>query len=200
MLTQAQTALNRERTAPEYRETVEACQRAAQRMRRLIESLLALARLDAGQEQMKRLQFDFSKTISDCAEMVQPMAEERGVKIISELSALEITGDSERLAQVVTNLLTNAIQYNLPDGEVRVKLESQDGMAVLTVSDKGQGIAAEDLPRVFERFYRADKSRSTGGNGLGLAISKAVVEAHGGTIEVASEENVGTTFAVRLPI
>ena len=199
MLTQAQTALNRERTAPEYRDTVETCQRAAQRMRRLIESLLALARLDAGQEQMKRLQFDFSKIISDCAEMVKPMAEERSVKIISELSAFEITGDSERLAQVVTNLLTNAIQYNLPDGEVRVKLELQDGMAVLTVSDTGRGIAAEDLPRVFERFYRADKSRSTGGNGLGLAISKAVVEAHGGTIEVASEENAGTTFTVRLP-
>jgi two-component system, OmpR family, sensor kinase len=200
MLTQAQTALNRERTAPEYRETVETCQRAAQRMRRLIESLLALARLDAGQEQMKRLQFDFSKTISDCAEMVQPMASERGVKIITELSALEIAGDSERLAQVVTNLLTNAIQYNRRDGEVRVKLESQNGMAILTVSDTGRGIAAEDLPRVFERFYRADKSRSTGGNGLGLAISKAVVEAHGGTIEVASEENDGTTFTVRLPV
>ena len=200
MLAHAQTALNRERTAPEYRDTVETCQRAAQRMRRLIESLLALARLDAGQEQMKQLQFDFSKTIADCVELVKPIAEERGVKISTELSTLEITGDSERLAQIVTNLLTNAIQYNLPDGEVRVKLESQNGLAVLTVSDTGQGIAAEDLPRVFERFYRADKSRSTGGNGLGLAISKAVVEAHGGTIEVASKENVGTTFTVRLPI
>jgi signal transduction histidine kinase len=200
MLTQAQTALNRERTAPEYRETVETCQRAAQRMRRLIESLLALARLDAGQEVLKRLQFDFSKTISDCAELVKPIAEERGVKIFAALESVEITGDSERLAQVVTNLLTNAIQYNLSDGEVRVKLELQNSLAVLTVRDTGQGIASEDLPRVFERFYRADKSRSTGGNGLGLAISKAVVEAHGGTIEVASEENVGTTFTVRLPI
>ncbi|HEY5234238.1 MAG TPA: ATP-binding protein [Verrucomicrobiae bacterium] len=200
MLTQAQTALNRERTAPEYRETVETCQRAAQRMRKLIESLLALARLDAGQEVLKRLPFDFSKAVSDCVEQLKPIAEERGVKIISELSPLEITGDSERLAQVVTNLLTNAIQYNLPDGEVRVKLESQNGLAVLTVSDTGAGISAEDLPRVFERFYRADKSRSTGGNGLGLAIAKAIVEAHGGMIEVASEENAGTTFRVRLPM
>jgi two-component system OmpR family sensor kinase len=169
-------------------------------MRRLIESLLALARLDAGQEVLKRLQFDFSKTVSDCVELLKPVADERGVKIFTELSSLEITGDSERLAQVVANLLANAIQYNLPDGEVRVKLESQDGLAVLTVSDTGQGIAAEDLPRVFERFYRADKSRSTGGNGLGLAIAKAIVEAHGGTIEVASEENAGTTFTVRLPV
>jgi heavy metal sensor kinase len=200
MLTQAQTALNRERTAPEYRETVEACQRAAQRMRRLIESLLALARLDAGQEQMKQLDFDLSSTVRDCIEMIRPLADGRGVKISADLQPLKISGDSERLAQVVTNLLTNAIQYNLRDGEARVKLEPQDGMAVLTVSDTGQGIAAEDLPRVFERFYRADKSRSTGGNGLGLAISKAVVEAHGGTVEAASGENVGATFTVRLPL
>jgi heavy metal sensor kinase len=200
MLTQAQTALNRERTAPEYRETVEACQRAAQRMRRLIESLLALARLDAGQEPMKRLNFDLSKTACDSVELIRPLADERGVKILCDLPPLECTGDSERLAQVVINLLTNAIQYNRPHGEVRVRLESQNNMAVLTVSDTGAGIAAEDLPRVFERFYRADKSRSTGGNGLGLAISKAVVEAHGGTIEVSSAENTGTTFTVRLPV
>jgi heavy metal sensor kinase len=200
MLTQAQTALNRERTAPEYRETVEACQRAAQRMRKLIESLLALARLDAGQEQMKRLDFDLSKTARDCVELIRPLADERGVKIFCELPMLECVGDSERLAQVMTNLLTNAIQYNRPGGEVRIAAQSQNGMAVLTVSDTGAGISAEDLPHVFERFYRADKSRSTGGNGLGLAISKAVVEAHGGTIEVSSTENVGTTFTVRLPM
>ncbi len=200
MLTQVQAALNRERTAPEYRETVEACQRAAQRMRRLIESLLALARLDAGQEPMKRLNFDLSKTTRDSVELIRPLADERGLKIIYDLPPLECVGDSERLAQVVINLLTNAIQYNRPDGEVRVRLESQNNMAFLTVSDTGAGIAAEDLPRVFERFYRADKSRSTGGNGLGLAISKAVVEAHGGTIEVSSAENTGTTFSVRLPV
>jgi two-component system, OmpR family, sensor kinase len=200
ILTQAQAALNRERTAPEYRETVEACQRAAQRMRRLIESLLALARLDAGQEPMKRLEFDPSKTTRDCVELVRPLAEERSVKILAELQTFEISGDAERLAQVVTNLLTNAIQYNKPNGEVRVKLKSQYGMAILTVNDTGQGIATEDLPRVFERFYRADKSRSTGGNGVGLAIAKAVVEAHGGTIEVSSTKNIGTTFTVRRPM
>jgi len=200
MLTQTQTALNRERDAAGYKQTVEACQRAAQRMRKLIESLFALARFDAGQEVLKRLTFDFSKTIGDCAEMVQPLAAERGVKIFVEAASLEITGDPERLSQVVTNLLTNAIQYNNPEGEVRVKLESQNGLAVLTVADTGQGIAAEDLPCVFGRFYRADKSRTGAGNaGIGLAICKAIVEAHGGTIEVASEENVGTTFTVRLP-
>jgi signal transduction histidine kinase len=200
MLTQTQTALNRERTAPEYRETLEACQRAAQRMRKLIGALLELARLDAGQEQMKRLRFDFSRTVADGVELVKPLAEERGIKIFTELSPLEITGDAERITQVATNLLTNAIQYNKPEGEVRVTLASQGGLAVLTVGDTGPGIPAEDLPHVFKRFYRGDKSRTGGNAGLGLAISKAIVEAHGGAIDVSSTENVGTTFTIRLPL
>ena len=201
MLTQTQTALNRERDAASYKQTVEACQRAAQRMRKLIESLLALARFDAGQEVLRRQRFDLCKTVSDCAEMVQPLADERGAKISVEAKPLEIIGDSERLAQVVTNLLTNAIQYNQPGGEVRVKLESQNDLAVLTVADTGQGIAAENLPRVFGRFFRADESRTGAGNaGLGLAIAKAIIAAHGGTIEVASEVGKGSTFTLRLPV
>ncbi len=201
ILTQTQTALTRERDAASYKQTVEACQRAAQRMRRLIESLLELTRFDAGQEVLKRMQFDFSRTIADAIELVHPLANERSVKISSELAPLEMTGDSERLAQVVTNLLTNAIQYNRPDGEVRVKLETEAGLAILTIADTGQGIASQDLPRVFERFYRADQSRTGAGNaGLGLSICKAIVEAHGGTIEVSSEAGIGTTFTVRLPI
>ena len=201
ILTQTQTALNRERDAVSYKQTVEACQRAAQRMRKLIKSLLELARLDAGQEKLKRLQFDFSKTVEDCVELIRPIAEERRVKIISELEPLEISGDSERLAQVVTNLLANAIQYNRDGGEVRVKLKIKNGFAALKVADNGAGIPAEDLPHVFKRFYRGDKSRTGSGNaGLGLAISKAIVEAHGGTIEVSSKEDAGATFRVKLPL
>ncbi|MFO1487997.1 MAG: ATP-binding protein [Verrucomicrobiota bacterium] len=199
MLTQTQGTLNRERSAAEYRETLESCQRAAQRMRRLIESLLALARLDAGQETMQRRPFDLSQTVRESIDALQPMANERPVTIAAELEATRCVGDAERLAQVVTNLLTNAIQHNQPGGQVRVTLRGQNGLATLTVADTGAGISAEDLPRVFERFYRADKSRSTGGNGLGLSITKAIVEAHSGTIEVASEPGVGSTFTVQLP-
>ena len=201
ILTQTQTSLARERDAASYKQTVEACQRAAQRMRRLIESLLELARFDAGQEVLKRMRFDFSKTISESADWVQTLADERGVKIISELDPLEITGDPERLAQVVMNLLTNAVQYNQPGGEVRALLKSENGLAILQVADTGQGIAPEDLPRVFERFYRADAARTGSGHaGLGLSICKVIVEAHGGTMEVSSERNRGTTFTVRLPM
>lgn len=201
ILTQTQMALNRERDAESYKQTVEACQRAAQRMRRLIESLLELARFDAGQEILKRLRFDYAKTIAESIELVKALVEEKQVKILPELEPLVITGDSERLAQVVLNLLTNAIQYNKPGGEVRVKLEARNGLAILEISDTGQGIMSEDLLRVFERFYRADKSRTGNGNsGLGLSICKAIVEAHGGTIEVASQVDAGTTFTVRLPV
>lgn len=200
ILTQAQTALSRDRQPPEYKQTIEACQRAAQRMRKLISSLLELARLDAGQEQMKRLPFDLSKTVADCVELVRPLADEHGVKISTKLSPIEIKGDSERMSLVVTNLLTNAIQYNHDGGAVTITAMPEHGMAVLTVKDTGIGIPPEDLPRVFERFYRADKSRSSGNAGLGLAISKAIVSAHGGSIDVTSEENAGTTFIVRLPL
>ena len=202
ILTQTQTALSRERYAAEYRETVEACERSAQRMRRLIESLLELARLDAGQETMKRLQFNLAEMVNECADQLKPIASQRNVKILKELAPVEFTGDTERLAQVITNLLVNAIQYNRPDGEVRVKLEAQPGLAVLTVSDTGPGISAEDRPHVFERFYRGDKSRtaSNGNAGLGLAISKAIVEAHGGTISISSQPGTGTTFTVILPL
>jgi heavy metal sensor kinase len=199
MLTQTQTTLNRERSAAEYRETLESCQRAAQRMRRLIESLLELARLDAGQQQMKYLRFDLAQTARDCVRLVEPIAESRHVKIVCEAPPLECVGDSERLGQVITNLLTNAITYNKENGEVRVNGETRNGSVILTVSDTGVGISAKDLPHVFDRFYRADSSRTSGNTGLGLAISKAIVEAHGGVIEVSSQSEVGTVFTVRLP-
>ncbi|PYJ08673.1 MAG: sensor histidine kinase [Verrucomicrobia bacterium] len=199
VLTQAQTALNRERSPAEYRETIIACQRAAQRMRRLIEVLLELARLDAGQQPMQRLRFDLSQTARECLDLIRPLAEEHHVTILSNLSALECVGDPERIAQVITNLLTNAIQYNHESGEVRLTAQAQPGAVVLTVADTGQGIPPEDLPHIFKRFYRADKSRSAGRSGLGLAISKALVEAHGGTLEAASQPGAGSSFTLRLP-
>jgi signal transduction histidine kinase len=201
ILTQTQTTLNRERDAAGYRQALEACQRAAQRMRRLIESLLALARLEAGQEALNRRRFDLAQVVAEAATLLHPLAEASRIKLTTNLEPLEIDGDAERLGQIAANLLANAIQYNRPDGEVRVNLKSENGLAVLTVADNGPGIQAADLPRVFERFYRADASRTGSGNtGLGLAICQAIVTAHAGTLEVASTEKVGTTFTVRLPV
>jgi heavy metal sensor kinase len=201
ILTQIQSALTRERSGPEYRETLEACQRAAQRMRRLIESLLELARFDAGQQPLKQMPFDLAAVARDCAELVQPLAEERGVVIFSELPEAKCQGDSERVGQVVTNLLTNAVNYNRRGGEVWVRTRLINGSVELSVADSGPGIPEEHLPKIFDRFYRVDTARTSaqGRSGLGLAICKAIVEAHGGSIAVANRSGGGAEFSVRLP-
>ena len=126
----------------------------------------------------------------------------RGIKIHCDFAPAQVYGDADRLGQVITNLLTNAIHYNKPNGEIRVSTRGENGAAIVAIADTGQGIADEDLPHIFERFYRADKSRSraAGRSGLGLAISKAIVDAHGGTIEVTSQPGEGTTFTVRLRV
>jgi len=202
IISEAQTTLARERSSAEYRETVETCLDAAQQMRRLTESLLELARFDASQEYIQREHLDVSETTRACVERIRPLAHQRGIQIHCDLAPVRICGDTDRLGQVITNLLTNAIHYNKPKGEIRVGTRGENGAAIVTVADTGQGIAPEDLPHIFERFYRADKSRSraAGRSGLGLAISKAIVDAHGGTIEVTSQPGAGTTFTVRLRV
>jgi signal transduction histidine kinase len=202
ILAQTQTTLARERPGSEYRDALEACQRAAQRMRKLIESLLELARLDAGQESMKRNLFDLSRVALDCVEFVRPLAIERGIEIHSELLPVQCPGDAERIAQVITNLLTNAIHFNRDKGIVRISTRAEENTGLVVVADIGAGIPAEDLPHLFERFYRVDKSRSRtqGCTGLGLAICKAIVDAHNGSVGVHSQHGEGSTFTVRLPL
>jgi two-component system, OmpR family, sensor kinase len=201
LISEAQTTLARPRTADGYRETVEACLDSAQQMRRLTESLLELARFDAGQESMKRRPFDLAEITRDLVERVQPLARERGLAVQCDFAPAEVVGDPDRICQVITNLLTNAISYNRDGGEVRVRTGTSSGVPTLVVADTGLGIPAEDLPHVFERFYRGDKSRAraNGHWGLGLAICKAIVDAHGGRIEVTSQREVGTRVQVQLP-
>jgi heavy metal sensor kinase len=201
LISEAQTALARERTAAEYRETVEGCLDTAQQMRRLTHSLLELARYDAGQEPLERSRFDLAERARSCIELVDPLARERGIQIHSDLLPAETLGDVDRLGQVIINLLTNAIHYNRPNGEIQVRTRLENNAAILTVADTGPGINPEDLPHIFERFYRADKSRARaeGRSGLGLAIGKAIVTAHGGSLEVSSQPGAGSTFTVKLP-
>lgn len=200
VLTQTQTALARERPAAEYRESLAACQRAAQRMRRLTESLLTLARLDSGEAASSREPCDLERIARDAIELLRPLAQEQGIALEVEATPARCEGNAEQLGQVVTNLVSNAIAYNRPGGSVRVAVTSEADAAALCVNDTGPGIGPEDLPHIFERFYRADKARSNaaGRTGLGLAITQAIVEAHGGTIEVATEAGKGSTFTVRL--
>jgi heavy metal sensor kinase len=214
--THAQLALTRDRPAEDYRRTIETCLRASKRMKGLVDSLLLLARADAGRLTLDRQPFDLSDVVGECAALVATLAAEKAVTVETDLAAVELTADPGRVGQVATNLLTNAIRYNKEGGSVRVTVAADGADAVLTVADTGIGIPAESQAHVFERFYRADESRTrepggppgngagangaaAGGSGLGLAICKSVVEAHGGSITFRSEPGAGTTFTVRLP-
>ena len=116
--------------------------------------------------------------------------------------SIYLIGDSDRLYRAIANLIHNAIQYTPTDGVVTIRLESSERNAILTIQDNGIGISADDLPHIFDRFYRvqADRSRNTGGTGLGLAIVRAIVQAHHGSIQVDSQLDLGSTFTVNLPI
>ena len=201
LISEAQTTLAHQRSAEEYRETVAACLDTAQQMRRLTEALLQLARFDAGQKSIQTAPFDLAATAQACVELIRPLAEARGIQIHCDLAPASFSGDEARLSQVVTNLLTNAIHYNKSQGQIHIRTRVENGTTTLTVTDTGPGIAPDDLPHIFERFYRGDKARTStnGRSGLGLAICKAIVDAHLGSIEVTSQPGNGTTFTVKLP-
>lgn len=200
MLTHVQNGLASDGLTDEQREAFEASQRAAQRMRRLTESLLTLARLDS--DTATRAPCDLAELVRDVAGQLRPLAIQQQVTLDTDPGRASCSGNAEQLGQVITNLVSNAISYNLPGGRVHVRAAPEPGTAVLTVSDTGQGISPDDLPHIFERFYRADKVRSgsAGRSGLGLAITRAIVEAHGGTVTVTSQPGHGSIFTVRLPL
>jgi heavy metal sensor kinase len=201
IISEAQTTLARERSSAQYRETIEGCLSTAQQMRRLTESLLELACFDTGDVPMKRERFDLSQVVREAVDLLRPLLEQRHLTTACNLTAVECVGDAQRIQQVATNLLTNAIRFNRDHGEIRVSVGTDDRNVILEVADTGEGISPEDLPHIFERFYRADKSRSRarGGKGLGLAICKAIVDAHSGSIVVSSQPGAGSVFTVRLP-
>lgn len=201
MISEAQTTLNKPRSEAEYRETIQIFLATAQQMRRLTESLLELARFDAGQAMLQRDSLDLAEVARGAVELVRPLAAARGLSLSTDLPPTHTRGDPQRLRQVVVNLLTNAIHYNSKDGAVQILTKVESGTAWLSVTDSGPGIAPEEVPHLFERFYRADPSRtqSDGRTGLGLAICKAIMDAHDGCIDVKTELGKGSTFSLRLP-
>lgn len=202
MLSNTELALSKNRSPEEYRNYLETCQRSAQRMHQLVEALLALARIDAKKDTEQAVLIDLGKLISESTEFLQPLAAEHQVTLSKTLSTCHIQGNAHSLSQVVSNLLINAIHYNHRGGHVQICLNQEGQMAVLRIENTGPGIPAEDLPHIFERFYRVDKARTRtlGGNGLGLAICERIVSSHHGTISANSVAGELTTFTVRLPI
>ncbi len=201
LLSHCELALNRPRAEEEYRQTLATCQKAAHRMSGLVEGLLTLARVDAGRLDLRLSSTDLAQLAAETRDMFQPFANEQQVEIQLRGSPAPCRVDSNRLAQVVSNLLQNAIQYNRPGGQVTLETELTDGVARLRVRDTGIGIPAAALPHLFDRFYRVDeaRARSTGGNGIGLAICQSIIEAHGGKITVESKLGSGSVLEIQLP-
>ena len=203
ILSQAEHTLSRPRSLEDYCSALETCLRASRRMKRLVDDLLLLARADSGRLEIRQESLDLADVVRQSLAMLESLAKEKQVRLSSQLLTTPAIGDAARLGQVITNLVTNALQYNRPDGEVFVSVNTRDGKASLVVSDTGLGIPKEDQPRLFERFFRADQARTHQegtGTGLGLSIVAEIVAAHQGTIDVTSEFGVGTTVTVLLPI
>ncbi|MGB0744151.1 MAG: sensor histidine kinase [Opitutales bacterium] len=200
ILAKCQFALRRDRDVEKYKQTFEECEISAQHIRRLVESLLELARVDSGEFKLQYEETDVTSVVKDCVFMLGALAEEKSITIENELKSVVCSFDRARIHQVFINLLSNAINYTPDGGRVKV-LTFEDGThCIIAFEDNGIGIDAEHLPNLFERFYRASKERDERkSTGLGLAITKAIVDAHGGQIRVESELNKGSRFEVRLP-
>lgn len=169
----------------------------------LVENLLDLSRLESSQAFHRRVPVDLIGLVSRVIDLQSAAAQKRGQSLKLDLPRFlpAILGDPDYLERAISNLVDNAIKYTPEGGAIRVSARSSDRSVVVEVSDTGIGIPEADLPRVFERFYRVDKSRSRdmGGTGLGLAIVKHVVQSHGGSIEAESRAGNGTTFRMKLP-
>ncbi len=174
-----------------------------ERLANIVESLFALAKLEAGEAKARWARFDLAKLAISTAEQMCLLAEDKGISISCDApDPIPVEGDSGRLKQVVVNLLDNAIKYTPQGGKVSLRVGESIGRAVLEVTDNGIGIPAKEQAHLFERFFRVDKARSRdmGGAGLGLAIVKSICTAHGGKVEVQSAEGRGSRFKVELPL
>jgi signal transduction histidine kinase len=170
-------------------------------MSTVVTELQALSLADADTAGSNRAEVDLSELCVDAAEILKALGESRDVTVDADVApGIALRGDSAKLKQVVLNVGDNAIKYTAEGGRVTIRLRREDGLAVLQVTDTGVGISPEQLPHVFDRFFRGRTGDTeTRGSGLGLAIAKRIVEVHRGTIEVRSEPYAGTTFFVRLP-
>src|SRR5437667_6833834 len=198
MIGETQVALTRDRTAAEYRETIESTVGECERLSRIVDNLLFVARVAAAREPIARKRFDARKAVEKIAAFYQTAAEDPHVTISCSGEG-QIYADPDLFERAVGNLLDNALRFTPEHGSIHITLSENDGQFELAVGDNGCGIAPEHLSRVFDRFYRADSSRGSDGAGLGLALVKSIVDLHGGSANIESEIGRGTTVKLTFP-
>ncbi|MDP2673346.1 MAG: ATP-binding protein [Dehalococcoidia bacterium] len=191
-------ALEDEATAREFLARADA---EIDRLVQMVEELLELSRIESGEVPFDQQPVEMGNVLAEAVERLWPQAERQGLKLTLDVSPdlPPVVGDAERLGRVAVNLLQNAIKFTPAGGSIRVSVALAGGDVTVKVSDTGTGIAPEDLPRVFERFYKADRSRGSIGTGLGLAVVRHTVEAHGGSVSAESEPGRGSTFSFSIP-
>jgi signal transduction histidine kinase len=199
--TGAEVALREVADPERMREVLADTLEESDRVLAMLKTLMDITGAETGVMKLDRTTIDISDLAHDAVDVYHDVAEEKGVRLVTHLeSGASVKADRVRMGQVVANLMDNAIKYTTTGGNVEITTARGPAWITLVVKDSGMGIAAEDLPRVWRRFYRADRSRSEPGLGLGLSLVKAIVEAHGGQAEVESAEGAGSTFTIRLPV
>lgn len=203
--TAAEFSLRRERPREELVDALEKILREARHTTSLVDSLLLLARADSGDDTLQApVAINLSALCQDTADRAAELASTKGISVSTDLgsTSLVINGDETALRRLLLILVDNAVKYTPAGGRIDVRLANEGNAAVIRIADTGIGIAATDLPHVFDRFWRADKvrSRAAGGTGLGLAIARWIVDRHSGTISVSSELGKGAAFTVTLPL
>ena len=195
---EGEVCLTRARTAEEYREVIESSVGECERLSAIVDNLLFLARAEAAEGHIQQTLFDGRAAVEKIASFYEPLAEEHHVAITCAGEG-EIYADPMLFGRAVSNLVENALHFTASGGTILISIVVSAAQAEIGVKDTGSGIAAQHLPRVFDRFYRADSSRSSQGSGLGLALVKSITDLHGGSATVASEVNRGTCVTLTLP-
>jgi two-component system, OmpR family, phosphate regulon sensor histidine kinase PhoR len=191
-------AINDKKAAGDFLARIES---EVDRLSQIVAELTQLSRIETGAAELKKEPVDLNNLVDEVVAELTPLAERQQIKLFKKLSPdlPSVMADKDRIHQTIINLVHNAIKFNKPAGEVMVATIYDNKSVTVSFTDTGIGISKDDLPHVFERFYKADKARSGGGSGLGLAIAKHTIQAHGGDIRVQSEEGKGSTFTFTLP-
>lgn len=202
MITTMEVALRRPRTVEELREVLDICLGEARHMRQLVQALMRQVRAEGESGADEVSDFDASELVSQCANLAQSLAREKDILLVDSINgSLPVRAEPSRLRSVVMNLLSNAIEYNKSGGSVEVSARAEGELAEIRVKDDGPGIAPDDLPHLFQPFYRASRSRESDGHlGLGLFLVESHVKMMGGECRVESALGHGTTFFVRMPL
>ena len=196
---EAEVSLTRSRTPEEYREVIESTVAECERLSGIIDSLLFLARAEAAERQVERQRFDGRAAVQKIASYYGSVAEERNVTVACKGEG-EVHADPVLFGRAISNLVENALRFTPDGGRIDISIAAGDGRSEVSVSDNGSGIAGHDLPRVFDRLYRGDRSRSSQGAGLGLALVKSIADLHGGSAAISSELGHGTKVTLVFPV